>query len=210
MVRGLLALGGVVAVVIRAAAATPAEPRADAAYHHWIGVEQHLQRRLDDAARAYARALALDPPRDPTADEEQIVRRFLPRLYTNAAEPFALKDVAAVLHPERRLIAYHLFWEDDIDVPEVKDPCDHEVVWVAYSADGQQIEQVWTYFHGRVLAGGEPALREAREHGLRPRVDVQRGTHGSMPVGWQDWPSTDTDTSFPRLSIPPTCSPGGA
>ena len=27
---------------------------------------------------------------------EQIIRRFLPRLQTNAAEPFALKDVAAV------------------------------------------------------------------------------------------------------------------
>ena len=94
--------------------------------------------------------------------------------------------MAAVLHPERRLIAYHLFWEDDIDFPEDNDPCDHELVWVAYSADGQRIEQVWTYFHGRVLAGGEPALREAREHGQRPRVDVQWGKHGSMPVGWQD------------------------
>ena len=91
-----------------------------------------------------------------------------------------------MLHPERRLIAYHLFWEDDIDFPEDNDPSDHELVWVAYSADGQQIEQVWTYFHGRLLAGGEPALREAREHGLRPRVDVQWGKHGSMPVGWQD------------------------
>ena len=45
---------------------------------------------------------------------------------------------------------------------------------------------MWTCFHGRFLAGGEPALREAREHGLRPRVDVQWGKHGSMPVGWQD------------------------
>jgi hypothetical protein len=34
MVRGLLAMGGVVAVVIGAAAAPPAEPRANAAYHH--------------------------------------------------------------------------------------------------------------------------------------------------------------------------------
>ena len=200
--RGLLAVGGVVAVVIGVAAAPPAEPRADAAYHHWIGVEHHLQRRLDDAARAYARALALDPPRDPTADEAQRIRRFLPRLYTNTAEPFALKDVAAVLHPERRLIAYHLFWEDDADVSEFKDPCDHEVVWVAYQADGQQIEQVWTYFNGQALAGGEPALRDAREHSLRPRIDVQRGRHGSMPVGWQALSLDNTDASFPRLVDP--------
>ncbi len=185
MMRGLLAMGVVVAVVIGVAAAPPAEPHADAAFHHWMGVEHHLQRRLDDAARAYARALALDPPRDPTVDEEELVRRFAPRLYTNAAEPFALKDVAAVLHPERRLIAYHLFWEDDIDFPDDNDPCDHELMWVAYSADRKHVEQVWTYFHGRVLAGGEPARREAREHGLRPRVDVQWGKHGTMPVGWQ-------------------------
>ena len=118
--------------------------------------------------------------------------------------------MAAVLHPERRLIAYHLFWEDDADVSEVKDPCDHEVAWVAYPADGQQIEQVWTYFNGQVLAGGEPALREAREHNLRPRIDVQRGRHGSMPVGWQALSLDTTDASFRGSSIPPTCSSGSA
>ena len=196
MMRGLLAMGGVVAVVIGAAAAPPAEPRADAAFHHWIGVEHHLQRRLDDAARAYARALALDPPRDPTADEDQIIRRFLPRLYANAAEPFALKDVAAVLHPERRLIAYHLFWEDDIEFPEDNDPCDHELMWVAYSADGQQIEQVWTYFHGRRArrrragpargARARPASTRRRAVG-QARVDARRlagpglGQRGHLP-----------------------------
>ena len=30
------------------------------------------------------------------------------------------------MHPQRRLIAYHFFWEDDIDFPEDNDPCDHE------------------------------------------------------------------------------------
>jgi hypothetical protein len=185
MRRCLLVFGGVAAALVGVVAAPPAEPRADAAFHHWLGVEFHLQRRLDDAALGYARALALDPPRDATLEEEQLVRRFLPRLQTNAAEPFALKDVAVVLHPERRVIAYHLFWEDDIDFPDDNDPCDHEVVWVGYAADGRQVERIWTYFHGRVLAGGEPALREAREHGGRPRIDVQWGKHGSMPVGWQ-------------------------
>jgi hypothetical protein len=156
-----------------------------AAAHHHRGVEHHLRRALDEASREYARALAMDPARDATADELQVVQRFAPRIHVVPSEVFGLKDVAAIVHPEQRLIAYHLFWDDDIDFPEDNDPCDHEVLWVQYAADRQTLERVWTYFHGRILDGGEAALRDAREHEMRPRVDVQWGKHGTMPVGWE-------------------------
>ncbi len=154
--------------------------------HHQRAVEHHLRRCLDDASREYARALELDPPRELTAEEQQLVRRFAPRIHTTPTEFFPLKDFAVILHPTSRQIAYHFFWEDDIDFPEDNDPCDHELMWVQYSADGKSIEKIWTYFHGRILAGGEAALADARRHGRRPRINVQWGKHGSMPVGWEE------------------------
>ncbi|MEO6725776.1 MAG: tetratricopeptide repeat protein [Blastocatellia bacterium] len=156
-----------------------------AAAHHERGVEYHQRRCLDDASREYAEALRLDPPRELTAEEWALVRRFAPRAYTTPNEFFPLKDFAAILHPTERLIAYHFFWEDDIDFPEDNDPCDHEVVWVQFSDDRRTIEQVWTYFHGRILAGGEVALGEARQHAMRPRINVQWGKHGSLLAGWE-------------------------
>ena len=156
-----------------------------AAQLHARGVMFHEARRLDEASREYARVLTMDPPRPPSAAELNAIRRFTPRLHTTVDEFFPLKDFAAVLHPNERLIAYHLFWEDDIDFPEDNDPCDHEVVWVQFAPDGLSIDRFWTYFHGRILEGGELALRDAREHGMRPRVNVQWGKHGSMPEGWE-------------------------
>lgn len=171
-------------VVVLSAVSTSAQSDTAAA-HHQRGVEHHLRRALDEASREYARALALDPPRDPTADEWRLVQRFAPRIYATPSEPFALKDVAAIVHPEQRLIAYHLFWEDDIDFPEDNDPCDHEVLWVRHSMDGRTLERVWTYFHGHMLDGGDAAVRDASQHGMRSRVDVQWGKHGTMPMGWE-------------------------
>jgi hypothetical protein len=154
--------------------------------HHRRGVDSHLRRSLDEASREYARALELDPPRDLNAEEWRLVRRFAPRLYTTPSEFFPLKDFAIILHPAERLIAYHFFWEDDLDFPEDNDPCDHELIWVKYSADKNSIEGVLTYFHGRILEGGEAAIKDARAHGMRPRVNIQWGKHGSLPVGWED------------------------
>jgi hypothetical protein len=154
--------------------------------HHQRGIELHNRRSLDEASREYARALELDPPRDLTPAEWRLVRRFAPRLYTTPTEFFPLKDFAAILHPANRQIAYHFFWEDDIDFPEDNDPCDHELIWVQYSAEGSTIEKIWTYFHGRILEGGEAALTDARRHGMRPRINVQWGKHGSLPVGWEE------------------------
>ena len=157
-----------------------------AEFHHQLGVAYHLRRCLDDASREYTRALELDPPRDLTNEEWQLARRFAPRIYVTASEFFPLKDFAVILHPTARLIAYHFFWEDDIDFPEDNDPCDHELMWVQYSPDHMSIEKIWTYFHGRLLVGGESSLNDARRNRMRPRVNVQWGKHGSMPAGWEE------------------------
>ena len=157
-----------------------------AEFHHQLGVAYHLRRSLDDASREYTRALELDPARDLTDEEWQLARRFAPRVYVTASEFFPLKDFAVILHPTARLIAFHFFWEDDIDFPEDNDPCDHELMWVRYSPDRMSIEKIWTYFHGRLLVGGEAALTDARANRMRPRVNVQWGKHGSMPLGWEE------------------------
>jgi hypothetical protein len=157
-----------------------------AEFHHQLGVAYHLRRSLEDASQEYTRALELDPTRDLTDEEWQLARRFAPRVYLTASEFFPLKDFAVILHPAERLIAYHFFWEDDIDFPEDNDPCDHELMWVRYSPDRMSIEKIWTYFHGRMLAGGEAALSDARSNRMRPRVNVQWGKHGSMPAGWEE------------------------
>ena len=129
-----------------------------------------------------SRSIPPERPARTSAPSSSDSRRGYTRRRTRS---FPLKDAAAVLHPSERLIAYHLFWEDDIDFPEDNDPCDHEVVWVQFSRDRQSIERFWTYFHGRILEGGEDALRDARRHEMRPRVNVQWGKHGSMPLGWE-------------------------
>src|SRR6266540_4111838 len=125
-------------------------------------------------------------PRVADTAEAHHQRGFAPRLYATPSEFFPLKDFAVTLHPAERLIAYHFFWEDDIDFPEDNDPCDHELIWVRYSPDRMSIEKIWTYFHGRILSGGEAALSDARRNRMRPRVNVQWGKHGSMPAGWEE------------------------
>lgn len=165
--------------------ATAAAKPGRAAAHHDRGVALHLRRALDDASGEYAAALENDPPRDPTPAERGLVERLAPRVFVTRSEPFALRDVAAIVHPDRPLIAYHLFWDDDIDFPDDNDPCDHEIVWVQYRRDGS-LDRLWTYFHGRILDGGAAAAADAAAHAMRPAVFVQWGKHGSMPVGWQD------------------------
>lgn len=171
--------------------------------HHQRGVAFHDRRALDDASREYARTLALDPPRELTAAEWLLVQRFAPRLYTTPDEFFPLRDFAVIVHPSQRLIAYHLFWEDDIDFPEDNDPCDHELIWVQYAADQMTIEQVWAYFHGRILSGGEAALSDARRHGMRPRVNVQWGKHGSLLPGWEEMTILDLAGDAERKAAAP-------
>ena len=169
--------------------AQASSPALDAAgKHHQRGVEFHIKRCLDEASQEYAAALKLDPPTEATAEQTALARHFLPRLFTTPSEPFRLKDFAVIIHPSRRLIAYHLFWEDDIDFPEDNDPCDHELLWVEYSEDHKTITGLSTYFHGRILRGSAAAIQEAKAHAGRPRINVQWGKHGSLLLGWEKLP----------------------
>ena len=169
-------------------APNPARALDAAGEHHQRGVEFHIKRCLDEASQEYAAALKLDPPAEATAEQTALARHFLPRLFTTTSEPFRLQDFAVILHPSRRLIAYHLFWEDDIDFPEDNDPCDHEVLWVEYAEDQKTIAGISTYFHGRILRGGSEAIQEAKAHAGRPRINVQWGKHGSLLLGWEKLP----------------------
>jgi hypothetical protein len=166
----------------------PAPALDGAGEHHRQGVEFHIKRCVDEASQEYAAALKLDPPVEATPEQMALARRFLPRLFTTPSEPFRLQDFAVILHPSLRLIAYHLFWEDDIDFPEDNDPCDHEVLWVEYSEDHKTITGISTYFHGRILRGGSEAIQEAKAHAGRPRINVQWGKHGSLLLGWEKLP----------------------
>src|SRR5262249_36875127 len=101
-------------------------------------------------------------------------------------EFFPLREFAVILLPTERLMAYHLSCEDDIDYPEDNDPRDNELIWLKYSENKGSIENIVAYFHGLFLKGGEALINDARGHGMRPRVNIQWGKHGSLPVGWEE------------------------
>jgi hypothetical protein len=113
------------------------------------------------------------PPEDTGAT---LARQLAPVLYLQADESFPLVRAVAVLHPSRRVIAYHLLWRDDAHgawVPFTK-PSDQEIVWVGYDSTGAPVD-VWTYWHGDVLHVTWPKRQVL--------VDVQWGKHGSLPRG---------------------------
>ena len=163
------------------------------------GFAFHFKRRLEEASEAYDEVLRLAPPRAPDAGERAIIRKHAPRLFLVEGEPFPLKDIAAVLHPERPWIAYHLFWDDDIDFPDDNDPCDHEVVWVQLDTSKSKVVGYFSYFHGRIVTAPKDAIADANSNGGRPAFWVQWGKHGSMPVGWQELESANR-ADFQRLN----------
>jgi hypothetical protein len=97
-------------------------------------------------------------------------------LYLQRDEKFQLSRAVAVVHPQKRLIAYHLLWRDDVNgswIPFTV-PTDQEIVWVGY--DGTQAPtEVWTYWHGALLHTPWPKTQVV--------IDVQWGKHGSLPRG---------------------------
>lgn len=104
-----------------------------------------------------------------------LARSLAPLLYVQRDEWFPLERVVAVLHPTRRIIAYHLLWKDDVHgswVPFTV-PTDEEVVWVGYDSTSAPTD-VWTFWHGILLHA---------DWGERGQVgiDVQWGKHGSLP-----------------------------
>jgi hypothetical protein len=147
-------------------------------------VTLHREGRLEEARALYAQVLEREPPREPTQEEQTRALRHAPRLFVTPEEFFHLKAFAAVLHPDQPLIAYHLFWEDDIDYPDDNQPCDHEVVWVGYEEATGRVTGVYAYYHGRILTS-EAAVVDANAHGGRPWVGVQWGKHGSLVAGWE-------------------------
>ena len=167
---------------------------------HETGVAAHLERCLGDAMRSYDAALTLVPPVAPTAEQRARVLRLAPRVFVNAREPFGLRDAAAIIHPTEPIIAYHLFWGDDIDFPDDSEPSDHEVLWVRHDADGQ-LTAVATLFHGRVVNMPAEVIARIRKSGSRPRIDAQWGKHGLMPEGWADL-TIDTEEADADTGIP--------
>ena len=170
---------------LAAVACFTALPAADLARLEAINAEAqiaHGKRNLGDSTPLYKQLLTAEPPATPSAEQRQLVLKFAPRLYNVPNEFFPLKDIAAILHPEKPVIAYHLFWEDDLGFPSDNDPCDHEVVWVEYDPATQRVKQVWTYWHGRIVTTGT-ATDDANAHGGRPWIGVEWGFHGSVP--WQ-------------------------
>lgn len=160
-------------------------PEADRAYH-WerIGESFQIRRNLGEAARWYQQVLDLEPPRAPSDAERRAILRHAPLLLTNPREFFPLKDVVAFHHPDRPLIAYHLFWEDDYNFPDDLEPCDHEQLWVAYDPGTGLVTEVRSFFHSQILGSSE-AVVEANTHGGRPRIRVEWGLHGSLVAGWE-------------------------
>lgn len=144
----------------------------------------HRQGNLAEARRIYRLLLDEDGTRPPTAEEEALAYDFAPTLYVTPREPFPLKDLVVIGHLQRPLLAYHLFWDDDIDFPADNDPCDHEVVWVLLDDRRERVERVYSFYHGRIVESSEGAV-DAMARGGRARFFVQWGKHGSLPVGWE-------------------------
>ena len=125
-----------------------------------------------------------------------LARRLAPVLYLQRDESFPLERVVAVLHPVRRIIAYHLLWRDDIHgswIPFTV-PTDEEVLWVGYDTTYAPTD-VWTYWHGRILHSPWPKAQVV--------IDVQWGKHGSMPrnVRQSDLPRPRTLNFFYAMTI---------
>ena len=128
--------------------------------------------------KAHLPSLPVSPPVGLAADDSatQLAMRLAPTLYVQRDEPFPLIRVAAVVHPTRPIIAYHLLWKHDINLQWVPwaQPSDEEVMWVGYDSVTRAATDLWTYWHGTILHA------DWRTRG-GPAIDVQWGKHGSLP-----------------------------
>ncbi|QGQ94744.1 hypothetical protein EHS13_07540 [Paenibacillus psychroresistens] len=145
----------------------------------------HLDGSLRQAGKLYKHVLELAPPEELKQQELDAIRRYCPMLLTTPKECFPLKDIIAVHHPDRPLIGYHLFWEDDYDFPDDYEPCDHEEIWVEYDPHQEVVMNVMTFFHSYVIESKEAAI-EAGENNQRPIIRIEWGKHGSLLKGWEE------------------------
>ena len=153
-------------------------------YHYRLGYAYHSMRRLMEASSEYEKVLKLDPPCLASETDLKLASKYVPRLFVNPKEFFKLKDLVAVIHPKQPIIAYNLFWEDDIDYPGDNDPSDHEVVWIEFNKKKGEVTGVYTYFHKAILST-EEAVSDANLHHQRAKINVQWGGHGSLPLRWE-------------------------
>lgn len=149
-----------------------------------LAIAHHLNGELRAAGHTYGEVLRLHPPQPPTASELASIMRYAPLLHINKQEYFPLLDVVAIHHPDQPMISYHLFWQDDYDFPDDYEPCDHEVVWVAYDVDRGTVRNVWSFFHSHVLTT-EQAVVVANRNDGQTSVYVEWGKHGSLLDGWE-------------------------
>jgi hypothetical protein len=150
------------------------------------------------APRAHIPIRPLQPPTAlaSTDSESALARRLAPVLYLQRDETFPLERAVAVVHPTRRIIAYHLLWRDDVHgawIP-LTVPTDEEVLWVGYDSTEAPTD-LWTYWHGTIL--------HTPWNHSQVAVDVQWGKHGSLPRGIieSDLPKTRTLNDFYALTI---------
>lgn len=155
----------------------------------------HLESYLRKAGEGYRRVLEMDPLIPLTEKEKTLIKKFCPILMVTPKECFPLIDIVAVHHPEKPVIGYHLFWEDDYDFPDDYEPCDHEEVWIEYDPETEQLTNVMCWFHARVLES-EQAVVEANQYGQRPVIRIEWGKHGSLLAGWETMTEPLTSVSI--------------
>lgn len=121
--------------------------------------------------------LSVDSALAPGDPGVHLAQSLAPVLFLQRDEWFPLERIVAVIHPTRRIIAYHLLWQDDVHgswIPFTV-PTDEEIIWVGYDTTGAPTD-LWTFWHGSILH------TPWRDRGTLI-VDVQWGKHGSLPRG---------------------------
>ncbi|MCD6309857.1 MAG: tyrosine-protein phosphatase [Candidatus Eremiobacteraeota bacterium] len=181
-------------------------PEELSAFGDWCQLNLKGDTERNMAGRVYEKLFKKEPAIPASPYEKSLARKFLPRIFVNPREPFALKDLIVIIHPEKPLIGYHLVWEDDIDFPDDCEPSDHEIIWVKYDPESLKVKDVYTFWHSNVIHS-KIGARDANEHGGRPIAYIQWGKHGTLPKGWQKFifpgkTSTLDGKSLESLSFP--------
>ncbi len=112
-----------------------------------------------------------------------LVHRFAPKLFLHAEEPYGIIAVIPVCHPEKPIIAYHVFFEHDA-VLFGGGASDHEIVWVQYDPVTLKTTNVFALWH-RTVIRTDICVLDAKASGQRPSIMVQWGQHGMLPLGWE-------------------------
>lgn len=117
-------------------------------------------------------------------DYNYLAMRFAPKLYLHADEPRTLLYIIPVHHPNRPMIAYHIIFDDDALFSGRGEKYDHEVLWVEYDPITYFAVDVPTLWH-RTVIRTDTCLLDAKSSDQRPRVMIEWGLHGILPLGWK-------------------------